>query len=102
MHFVNFDLLVMFPWVDRFIVEYPTLALIIGWATGMLSYHQDAKRHYVTWAILSQTFAGICLIALVVFGLKRGSWPNLVVAPALIWLQIQFTRRWWVRRGAWW
>ena len=53
-------------------------------------------------AVLSQVFAVICLIALVVFGFTRGSWPNFVIAAPLIWLHVQFTRRWWTRPGAWW
>jgi hypothetical protein len=82
--------------------RYPTAALLVWWAVGMLSYHQDAKLRLTEWAIISQIFAGISLIALVVFGFTHGLWINFLIAPPLIWLHFQFSQRWWARPGAWW
>jgi hypothetical protein len=88
--------------VERLGREYPTLGSLAVWIAGMLSYHQDAKHHDPWWAILSQTLAVVCVIAIVVFGFTRGLWLNFLIAPLLAWLHIQFTKRWWIRRGAWW
>ncbi len=90
------------PLIDRLEHDYPTLASVAMWVVGMLSYHQDAKRHDPWWAILSQTLAVVCLIAVVVFGFTNGSWLNFVIVPPLAWLHVQFTKRWWIRPGAWW
>src|SRR3970040_1864988 len=89
-------------WPESLFENYPTISLLAGWTLGMLSYHQDAKRHDAGWAVWSQIFAVVCLIAVVVFGFAHRSWLNLVIAVPLIWLHVQFTRRWWARPGAWW
>ncbi|MGA2632018.1 MAG: hypothetical protein ABSG54_17630 [Terriglobia bacterium] len=102
MHLAPIDALFAFSWLDALMHQYPTLYTLTGWGIGMLSYHQDAKRHYVGWAILSQILAIVCLVGLVVLGFTHSSWPNFVIAPALIWLHVQFTKRWWARPGAWW
>lgn len=83
-------------------VRYPTTSLIVLWAAAMLSYRQDARRRSLGWAIWSQTFATVCLIAMVVFGFKYGRWLNFLIAPPLGWLQFQFTKHWWGSPGAWW
>jgi hypothetical protein len=94
--------LFVLPSVDALIAQYPTGSTLVGWGVAMLSYHQDSKHRYVGWAILSQTFALVCLVALVAFGFIHKSWPNFVIAPPLIWLHVQFTKRWWAKPGAWW
>jgi len=88
--------------VDRLEHEYPTMALLVVWLVGMLSYHQDAKGHDPWWAVLSQTLSIVCVIALVVFGFTHRLWLNFLIAPPLAWLHIQFTKRWWTRPGTWW
>jgi hypothetical protein len=88
--------------IDRMEREYPTMAVLTAWAAGMLSYHQDTKFQNGSWAFLSQILAVASLIALVVFGFTHRLWPNFLIAPPLLWLHIQFTKRWWVRPGAWW
>jgi hypothetical protein len=88
--------------VDRLAHEYPTTAILVGWSVGMLSYHQDAKRHDPWWAVLSQTLSIVCLIAIVVFGFTQRLWLNFLIAPPLAWLHIEFTKRWWARPGKWW
>jgi len=88
--------------VDRLGHEYPTAAILVGWLVGMLSYHQDAKHRDWRWAVLSQTFSIVCLIALVVSGFTQRLWLNFLIAPPLAWLHIQFTKRWWTRPGTWW
>lgn len=90
------------PLINRLGHLYPTAGFLVVWVVGILSYHQDAKSHDQWWAILSQSIAIICIIAIVVVGFTRGLWPNFLVAPPLAWLQIQFTKRWWVRPGQWW
>lgn len=85
--------------VDR---EYPTVFFLFGWAVGMLSYHQDVRLDFKQWAFLSQLFSVICLIEIVVFGFTRGVWINFLIAPPMIWVHIQLSRRWWARPGAWW
>jgi hypothetical protein len=90
------------PLIDRLQRAYPTAAILVTWAIGMLSYHQDAKRHILPAAILSQILAVASLVALIVFGFTQQLWLNLLIAPVLIWLHIQFTRRWWAKPGAWW
>jgi hypothetical protein len=102
MHLAPIDLLVAFPSLDALMRQYATLSLVIMWGIGMLSYHQDAKSHDVGWAIHSQILAVVCLVALVVFGFTYKSWPNFVISPPLIWLHVQFTKRWWARPGKWW
>jgi hypothetical protein len=59
-------------------------------------------RAHRGFGVLSQMFAVICLIALVIFGFTHNEWPNFVIATALIYLHIQFTKRWKARPGAWW
>ena len=81
---------------------YPTASLIALWVAAMLSYHQDAKHHCLGWAIWSQIFATACLVAMVVFGFKYGRGFNFLIALPFVWLQFQFTKRWWARPGAWW
>lgn len=95
-------LLTKAPLVHRFEHEHPNLGCLALWVLGMLSYRQDARHRGPWWAILSQTLAVVSLIALVVFGFTANSWPNFLIAPPLLWLQIQFTKRWWSRPGAWW
>ena len=68
----------------------------------MLSYHQDAKNRWTEWAILSQIFSVVCLIALVVFGFTQRQWLNFLLAPVLVWLHIRFSKQWWARPGEWW
>ena len=82
--------------------QYPTAASLAGWGIGMLSYHQDSRYHIVGSAILSQIFAFVCLTALVVLGFTHRSWANFVVALPVIWMHVEFTKRWWKRPGAWW
>jgi hypothetical protein len=88
--------------VGRLQREYPTMALLFLWLLGMLSYHQDAKGHDPWWAVLSQTLSIVCVVAIVVFGFTQRLWLNLLIAPPLAWLHIQFTKRWWARPGTWW
>lgn len=89
--------------IDRLGREYITLACLAGWAVGMLSYRQDVRyRDPLGFAIPSQILAVVSLIALVVFGFTRRSWPNFLIALPLVWLHIQLTRRWWARPSAWW
>jgi hypothetical protein len=88
--------------VDRLGHEYPTTFILAVWVVGMLSYHQDAKRHDPWWSILSQTLSIVCLIAIVVFGFTHRLWLNFLIAPSLAWLHFQFTKRWWTRPGTWW
>jgi hypothetical protein len=90
------------PLIERLGHEYPTVSFLGVWVVGMLSYHQDAKHHDPWWALLSQILSVVCVIAIMVFGFTRGLWPNFLILPPLAWLHIQFTKRWWVRRGAWW
>jgi hypothetical protein len=90
------------PIIDAFFAQHPTVLSLVVWAVGMLSYHQDAKHHDPSWTIFSQTLAIVGLTALVVFGFTHKSWPNFVIAPPLIWLHFQFTKRWWAKPGAWW
>ena len=82
--------------------KHMTACLVFGWVLAMLSYHQDAKRHGLWWAVWSQIFAIVCLIAMVVFGFKCGRWLNFLIVPPLALLHVQFTKRWWARPGAWW
>lgn len=90
------------PLISRLDDEYPILGCVAFWTVGILSYRQDAKRHDLSWAVLSQILAVASLIALAVFGFTRRSWPNFLIAVPLVWLHIQLTRRWWARPGAWW
>ncbi|MGB8989827.1 MAG: hypothetical protein WCC37_24730, partial [Candidatus Sulfotelmatobacter sp.] len=71
------------------------MTFLAAWAIGMLSYHQDATRHDLSWAFLSQWLAVASLINTFVLGFSHSSWPNLLVAIPLLWLHIQFTKRWW-------
>jgi len=87
---------------DTVVRRYPTISLVCFWGLGMLSYHQDAKHRLNAWALLSQLFSVICLIALVVFGFTQHEWANFIVVPPLVWLHVQFTKRWWARPEAWW
>lgn len=90
------------PLMERLADQYPILGCLAVWAAAMFSYHQDARRRDPWWAILSQTLAVVSLIALVVFGFTRRSWPNFLIALTLVWLHTQLSRRWWARPGAWW
>jgi hypothetical protein len=92
----------VFPWLDELVDQYPTIARLVAWGVGMLSYHQDAKHRLVSWAILSQMFACACLFSLLTVWFTHRSWPTFVIAPPLIWVHVQFTKRWWARPGAWW
>ena len=102
MHLPQADALVVFSWLDYLINKHPTSSLLFGWAVGILSYHQDSKYHAIGLAILSQILAITCLIALIVFGFTHHSWPNFLIAPVLIWLHYQFSKRWWAKPGVWW
>jgi len=82
--------------------EHRTASCLIGWAVGMLSYRQEASGQPRSFAYLSQFFACIMVIALVVFLFKYRDWANLFILPPVIWLHIEFTKRWWARPGAWW
>jgi len=88
--------------IDLLETQYPTAASLAGWRIGMLSYHQDSRHHIVGSAILSQIFAFVCLTGLVVLGFTHRSWANFVVALPVIWMHVEFTKRWWKRPGAWW
>jgi hypothetical protein len=92
------------PLIDHIGREYPIVACLALWTVGMLSYHQDASRHdpWWGWAFVSQSWAVTSLINIVVLGFTHRSWPNFLIAPPLIWLHIQFTKRWWARPGVWW
>jgi hypothetical protein len=90
------------PLIDHLEYEYPTLGCVAVWVVGMLSYHQDARDRDHWWAFLSQTLAVVPLIGIVVFGFTHKSWLNFLIALPLVWLHIQFTRRWWARPGHWW
>jgi hypothetical protein len=82
--------------------HHQTVVLLGMWGVGMMSFRQDAERHGLGWAVLSQFLAGVAVIALIVFGFKSRFWPNFLAAALLAWLQMQFTKRWWARPGAWW
>ena len=90
------------PLVVHFGHEHPIVAALAFWVVGMLSYHQDARRQDRSWAILSQTLAVVCLIAMFVFAFAHKLWPNLLIALPFVWLHVEFTRRWWTRPGRWW
>jgi hypothetical protein len=81
--------------------NHETVSLLCLWGIAMLSYHQDAKLR-TGFGVLSQILAVVSLIALVVFGFTHGEWWNFLIASALTWFHIQFTRRWLARPGAWW
>ena len=102
MHLAPIDALFALPWIDMLVDRHPSVFILIVWGIAMLSYHQDARGHDPWWAVISQILAIACLVALIVFGVTRRSWANLVIAPPLIWLHVQFTKRWWARPGAWW
>jgi len=102
MHLAPIDVVFASSWLDAVIDKYPTLFFLIAWGVAMLSYHQDAKLRLVVWAVVSQIFAFVCVVNVVVLGFTHKSWPNFVIAPALIWLHVQFTKRWWARPGKWW
>lgn len=91
-----------FPPFDALDRMSPSMVAVVGWVVATLSYHQDAKHRLHGWAAVSQIFSVTCLIALLVFGFTRREWWNFVILPPLAWLQVQFTRRWWERPGAWW
>ena len=63
----------------------------------MLSYYQDAKRHDLAWGILSQFVAVVSLLSIIVIGVMHRAWPNFLLAPVLVYVQIQLTRRWWAQ-----
>lgn len=90
------------PSFDRVWSKHGTMPLILLWGVWMLSYHQDATKRNIAWAILSQMVATAALCGLAVFGVTEHEWWNLILLPVLAWLQIAFTKRWWVRPGAWW
>jgi hypothetical protein len=58
--------------LDAALRAHPGVIAVVGWIAGMLSYHQDVRYDLKSWGIVSQVFAIICLIALLVFGLTRG------------------------------
>jgi hypothetical protein len=60
----------------------------------MLSYRQDVKHPDWGFGTLSQIIAVVSVIALLVFGFSHRSWPNFVIVPALVWLQIELPKRW--------
>jgi hypothetical protein len=88
--------------LDAALSAHPSIIAVVGWIAGMLSYHQDVRYDLRSWGIVSQLFAIICLTALLVFVFTRGEWWNLLIVPPLIWLHVQFTKRWSARPGAWW
>jgi hypothetical protein len=88
--------------IRQFWREYPIVKYLAAWTTGMLSYHQDATGRDLSWAFLSQGLAVASLISMAVLGFTDRSWPNFLVALPLLWLHIQFTKRWWARPGVWW
>jgi hypothetical protein len=88
--------------IDETIRHHPTVSIVCFWGIGMLSYHQDAKHRLGGWAVISQILSSMSLIALVVFGFTHRDRWNFLIVPILIYLQFQFTRRWWARPGAWW
>jgi hypothetical protein len=91
------------PLVDRLWQEYPTVVWLAVWVVAMLSYHQDIRLgDPVGFAVPSQILAVVSLMALLVSAFTHRLWLNLLIAPPLIWLHIQLTRRWWARPGAWW
>jgi hypothetical protein len=88
--------------IDRIGREYPIVACLAVWTVGMLSYHQDATQRWWGFAFMSQSIAITSLINIVVLAFTHGSWPIFFIAPPLIWLHVQFTKRWWARPGVWW
>lgn len=81
---------------------HPGTVAAVGWVAGILSYHQDAKYRLKEWAMVSQVLSLVCLIALLAFAFTRNEWWNFLIVPALGWLQIECSRRWWARPGMWW
>ena len=78
-----------------------TLLLIVGWVAGMWNYH-EYMRVPSPWYLSTQLLSVICLMGLLVYGVTQGQWWNFLVVPVLAWLQIQLTKRWSTRPGAWW
>jgi hypothetical protein len=99
---VLYSLLAFYTRVDDLMRSHPTTSLVVLWTIGMLSYHQDVNNKLAGFAMLSQVFAIICLVALISFGFTQREWLNFLIAPPLAWLHIQFTMRWRARPGAWW
>jgi hypothetical protein len=90
------------PLLHRLWREYPILGYFAGWTVGMSSYHQDATQRWWGFAFMSQSLAIASLTNIVVLGFTHRSWPIFFIVPPLIWLHIQFTKRWWARPGVWW
>jgi hypothetical protein len=88
--------------VDRLGHEYPNTFYLAIWVVGMLGYRLDAERHDPWWACLTQVFPIYADIHIAALGFTHKSWPTFLIAASLIWLQIQFTKRWWARPAAWW
>jgi hypothetical protein len=82
--------------------NHPSVVLALMWAIAMLSYHQDVKHPRYRFGLLSQMVAVTCLVAIVFFSFTHGEWWNFLIVAALLWLHVQFTRRWRARPSAWW
>src|SRR5271170_4252362 len=88
--------------IDDVMHRHPSAVALAGWVIGILSYHQDVKHPNWRFGALSQLFAAICLIALIVFGFTHREWTDFVLATVLVYLHIRFTKRWKAHPGAWW
>ena len=104
MHNPYHYILLWFLWFpfDAYMTAHPSVMALVGWAVGMLSYHQDVRHNLREWGHISQLFAIICLIALFVYGFTRGEWWNFLLAPGLGWFQFRLTKRWLRSPGSWW
>ena len=87
--------------LGRLIDRYPSASVAFVWMLAMVSYQQDVK-HRTGFGILSQILATVCMIAIGVFGFTHRVWLNYILAPILLGVQIELTRRWKARPGGWW
>jgi hypothetical protein len=87
---------------ERLLSKHEPIPAISLWALWMFSYRQDAGCRSMGWLILSQMVAITALIGLAVFGFTDREWWNFILLPVLVWLHVEFTRRWWARPDAWW
>jgi len=88
-------------WLDTLMYRHPSASFLSLWGLALLSYHQDV-RVKTGFGILSQVIAIVSLIALTVFGFTTRSWPNFIIVPFAVWLQIELTKRWNARPHSWW
>ena|SRR5689334_4637454 len=79
--------------------SHPTTSYLALWAIAMLSYYQDATRRHWGFGVISQVIGYVSLISIAVMGFMDKRWPDFVIAPVMIALQVWLTRRW-SRRGS--